>query len=156
MIGAAGFTLVELVTTLIIIGILSALTLPRMFDNQAFGQRGYIDEIAFALRYAQKIAVASECPVEVTIGVATYSALQRARDPVANTCDPAGVWNVPVLRADGSPLNGTAPSNVLSAPATVVTFDATGALIGGAPPQLTVGAFTLNVTAATGMVTVLP
>lgn len=150
---SAGFTVIELVTSIVIIGILSALALPRMFGNQVFSERGYIDELAFTLRYAQKIAIASECEVAVTIGAAGYVAMQRAA--AGNGCNPAGPWAVPVLRTDGSALSGAAPANVASAPATIITFDSTGG-VGAAPPQLSVGAFTLNVNALSGMVTVLP
>ena len=53
-----GFTTVELVVTLVIIGILSAIALPRFQDNTAFTQRGFYDEVKAALRYAQKLAIA--------------------------------------------------------------------------------------------------
>ena len=54
---SAGFTTVELVVTLVIIGILAAIALPRFQDNTAFTQRGFYDEVRATLRYAQKIAI---------------------------------------------------------------------------------------------------
>jgi MSHA pilin protein MshC len=54
----AGFTTVELVVTLVIVGILAAIALPRFQDNTAFTQRGFSDEVRAALRYAQKLAIA--------------------------------------------------------------------------------------------------
>ena len=47
---ATGFTMVELVVTLVIIGILAAIALPRFQDNTAFTQRGFSDEVRAALR----------------------------------------------------------------------------------------------------------
>lgn len=55
---AAGFTTVELVVTLVIVGILAAIALPRFQDSTAFTQRGFYDEVKAALRYAQKLAIA--------------------------------------------------------------------------------------------------
>ncbi|WP_313953720.1 prepilin-type N-terminal cleavage/methylation domain-containing protein [Accumulibacter sp.] len=54
----AGFTTVELVVTLVIIGILAAIAIPRFQDSTAFTQRGFSDQVRATLRYAQKIAIA--------------------------------------------------------------------------------------------------
>jgi len=53
-----GFTLVELITTIVIIGILAVVALPRMFDRNTFDSRGFYDQAISTLRYAQKTAVA--------------------------------------------------------------------------------------------------
>lgn len=146
-----GFTLVELVTTLILIGVLTAIAAPRFFDSpDSFSERGYTDEVASALRYAQRIAIASRCPVRVTINAANYSAMQQA------ACNPAGAWNAAVRRPDGRTLSGIPPQAVVLAPATtVVTFDASGNV--SADAAMTVGmAFSINVDAANDTVTVLP
>jgi MSHA pilin protein MshC len=75
---AGGFTLVELVFILIIIGILAVAALPRFYDQNDFDARGFYDETLSILRYGQKTAVAQRRMVcasftatSVTLRVAT-------------------------------------------------------------------------------------
>ena len=63
----AGFTLVELVMTMVIVGIIGAFVAPRFFDVNVFQSRGFADQVQASVRYAQKIAIAQHRFVCVTI-----------------------------------------------------------------------------------------
>ena len=61
-----GFTLVELITIMVIVGILAVAAMPRFFDRNTFESRGFYDQLISTLRYAQKAAVAQHRFVCVT------------------------------------------------------------------------------------------
>lgn len=150
---ASGFTLIELIACIVIIGILAAVIGPKFFDNTPFSQRGYVDELASAIRYANSVAVGSGCDVSITLTSTSYQALQRAKS--GNTCAATGGWSTTVKWSDGSGnVAGAAPSNVTLSPAMQIAFNAQGNIIGGASPVLTIGTHTISVDAVSGLVTV--
>ena len=53
----AGFTLIELVVVLLIVGVLAVSALPRLLDRKIFDSRGFSDQAISTLRYAQKEAI---------------------------------------------------------------------------------------------------
>ena len=141
-----GFTLVELAAVLIIIGVVSAVAAPRLFNNAVFNERGYADEIATSLRYARRIAVASSCNVRFTVNAAGYSAAQ----PTIR-CVTAGPWGVVVQAPDRRFLANATPAGV-AVGAAVIEFRPDGELLNPVAP-LNVGAFSVTV-ATTGAVAV--
>lgn len=65
--GSRGFTLVELVTIMILIGILAVVALPNLSQTQGFDATSFRDRVAASLRYAQKAAVAKRRMVCATV-----------------------------------------------------------------------------------------
>lgn len=143
-----GFTLVELVTVILLLGILTVVAVPRFFDLRFFQEKGFSDETLAALRYAQKLAVASGCAVQVNIAADGYALYQR--DPADGNCTTGG-FSFPVPRPAGSgAFAAVAPSGVTLSPVTALTFDALGRA--SAAVDITVGERTFRVVGETGYV----
>lgn len=61
-----GFTLIELIMVIVMLGVLAVFAAPRIFNSGDFYARGFHDETLGLLRYAQKAAVAQRHTVCVT------------------------------------------------------------------------------------------
>lgn len=131
--------------------ILAAVAAPRFFDDRTFLERGYYEELAAALKYAQKLAVASGCPVQVQVTAAGYQARQQAA--IGGRCNPVdSTWSTGVTLADGQVLGGASPLGVAAAPDVTFVFDALGRTDLGANQIISVGPFSLTVGADSGYV----
>lgn len=150
---ALGYTLIELVVVMAVAGVLAAYIAPRFWNQQTFSDRGYADELAAALRAAQKAAVISGCPAEITLTSSSYSAAQQAAS--GNACNPADTtWSTPLLSADGSAIADTAPASTTASPTGSFQFDTQGRLSPSSATTITVGTHTITIVAGTGLVQV--
>jgi MSHA pilin protein MshC len=151
--GPAGFTLIELVVVMTIAGVLAATIGPKFFTQQTFSERGYADELAAALRLAQKTAVITGCPARVTVGASSYAAAQQAAS--GNACLASdNSWSTPLLANDGTTLQGSAPSGTTASPTGVYQFDTQGRLASSPGTTVTVGARSITIDAGSGFVQV--
>lgn len=154
----SGFTLVELVVTMIIIGILAVVALPRFDLLRGYDEIGYRDKVKATLEYARKSAVAQRryaCAVidasyDLTLTIETLTP-----ENTAGTCPRTLALPAPDSSCGGGVTNKVChPSAVTSMTTGTLRFDPLGRPVSGAATYTINGDPTLTITveAETGYV----
>lgn len=119
----AGYTLLELVAILIIVGILAAVLAPRFIDATGFSGQTTADKLLMAARYAETLAQNQGVTTSLTVGASSFSVTQNGA-AVANPTLQSASLVVPL------------PAGVTITPQTTVNFTRPG--IPSATPTFTV------------------
>ena len=146
-----GFTLVELIAVLVIVALVAAAGRSLFFDIGVFRQRGFFEETVSAVRYAQKHAVATGCPVRVEITGTGFTLFRPAN---AAACA-AGPYNTPIADPSGGAATFTRSSVEIGVTLSVHNFIFNADGTASANQTITVGVPggpTFQVVAATGFV----
>jgi len=127
---------------LLLVGILAAVGMPRFFTASPFLVRGFTDELSAAIRYANKIAVATGCDTRFVTTTNSYDLNQRAN------CS-SGSFNKDVrIAGGGSGYSGAPPSSVTLSVASFY-FDPNGRPRNSSSDVLLTSAVTVSVGSAT-------
>ncbi|MBI2749227.1 MAG: type II secretion system protein [Burkholderiales bacterium] len=107
-----GFTLVELIMVIVMLGILAVYAAPRMFNSNDVYARGFHDETLAYLRYAQKTAIGQRRTVCVNFASSSSLTLSIALNPATFDCATAGTLTGPKGDVASTTLNAKAGSGV--------------------------------------------
>lgn len=150
-----GFTLIELVSIMMLIGILAFVAIPRLDNTSIFQALAFNEEVRAALRYAQKSAVSHRRLVCATLSSVTVT-LTIASDNPATACT-GTTLNSP----NGSSTFASSPNaatatlaptgTIYFQPSGLVTSDGAGATIANYTFTVT-GMSSISVQGATGYV----
>jgi len=148
-----GFTLIELVMVIVIVGIMAVAIIPKFGDLRSIGQDKFFDEVVAALRYGKELAVATGCQVRVNLTSGGYALQQRS------SCDTSSPFSVAVKNpGKEGDFQGTCPSGVTISPAQGIIFGPLGNADFGSSSQyftVTVGSQSLRIWAESGYVELL-
>lgn len=128
-----GFTLIELIMVLVILGILAVAVLPRFAGRQTFEARGFHDQAQTMVRYAHKTAIAQRRNVFVNVTTNSICLTYVADTACTNVTASQVVLNP----ADGQRFYRPAPSGVTFSATTSFSFSPLG--------QPSAGAMTIGV-----------
>jgi MSHA pilin protein MshC len=120
-----GFTLVELVMVMVLVGILAIAVMPRFADKSTFETRGFFDQSIDMLRYAQKVAIAQRTNVFVSVDAASgrICLTYVVNNPTCTLTVPPLAPTVTVANpADQQWFRITAPTGVVLAVSTTFSF----------------------------------
>ena len=150
-VSVGGFTLIELIMVIVILGVLAVFAAPRLFDSKDFYARGFHDQTLAYLRYAQKTAIAQRRTVCVTFPSSSQLTLAISLNAAAVDCTTAGTLTGP----NGTTTLTAKPGVVYITPLTSFSFNGLGQPITtGAGAGAAIGTQTIQVVSAGRFITV--
>jgi MSHA pilin protein MshC len=126
----SGFTMIELIMTMVIIGVMAVVALPRLDMLRGFDEAGYRDKVKATLEYARKSAVAQRRNVRVALAGNSLTLTIDSDIPegaAAGTYPRALALPVPDRACGGATNQICAPAGITLAGTATLTFSALGA-----------------------------
>lgn len=154
----SGFTLIELITVITIIGVLAVVVGPRFASSDVYEERTFLDDLKGALQYARAKASGSGCLTQVDFTASGFTVSVDADCNSGNGFAAADITN-PGNYTTGFSERATVPSTI-SYVATIdpLLFDSRGRAMNSglnvlsSAAQITVGGTVVTVEGATGYV----
>lgn len=131
-----GFTLIELVVVIMLIGIIGLVAGPRFVKTSTFAERRAADEALSALRFTQQMAMARGGGIQFRLSANNYTVEETNGTPLQSP-DRSGAYTKNL------------PNGVTANPVTLA-FDGLGQPVPNADTTLNIGNLSITVEADTG------
>ena len=153
-----GFSLVELITVIVILGVLAAVVGPRFASTDVYEARTFYDDVLQAIRFAQVKANGSGCLTQISFTATGYSVQADSDCNSGNGMSPTAITS-PADLTLGYSEQAPLPNGIsYSASVNPLLFDGQGharnssLAILAAPAQVSIGGNTILIEGATGYV----
>lgn len=120
---SAGFTMVELIVVMVLLGIVATVAMPRLMSRRPDEERGVVDQLRIMLRHARKAAMVQNRQTCVIVQTAQRRVIAVYATP-GLACDLTQPLNNP---ADGTPyIDPIPPIGITAGGVTRVRFNVSG------------------------------
>lgn len=145
-----GFTMVELIIVMIVLGVLASLAMPHLIDNNTLHERGAQSQLRAMLVHARQLAIAQQREVCAQLTPARVTLVYV----VAGNCSAATPVNAP--GGNCSAAVGTCPYEVIAPSRSSFSgpdlrFNTRGQPVPNVTQIIAVGSLSLSIQAETGM-----
>ena len=134
----SGFTLVELIVTIAILGVIATIAGSKFFSSSSFNEMGFSDTAANSFKYAHKLAIATGCETRAQITATSIALYQRA-----SSCT-SGSFTRQVTKPGGGDFLEPVPPGVAVSTLDIY-FDSTGRPYSHASGSVLMSAVSFNV-----------
>lgn len=153
----SGFSLIELITVIAILGVLAAMVGPRFAARDVFDERVFHDDVQQAIRFAQARAVGSGCMTRIVFSTSGFT-LEQDDCNSSNGFNSQAVINPDGLSASYTQMQAPSAGVAYSYSVNPLVFDAQGrarnsslAVLASAA-QISIGSRIIRVEGSTGYV----
>jgi MSHA pilin protein MshC len=146
---ANGFTLIELIMVIVVLGALSIFVAPSFSSKTSFDTLSFHQELKTAIRFAHKLSIATQCEVQVSLAANSYALFYPDV-----TCNPPDAFGTNPVNHPVQPgaYAGNSPSGVTITSFGNFFFKASGAPSSSGTITINPGGRQIVVNALTGFV----
>jgi MSHA pilin protein MshC len=121
-----GFTIIELVMVLVIVGIMAIVAGPKFFSTVDYDRLVYYDEVLNSIRYARKLAIATNAHIQINLTSTSITLRRRTEGSNCTTGTTFSPITDPATRTIGYVKTAPDPVTLIFSPNWPIYFNGLG------------------------------